>query len=270
MLHPRLLIVSDCAGVDDTVKDLERHGFVPEPISTGAATLATYADFDVVLIDLDFTDFDGLTLCREIRAASDIPIIAFASSLDELDQVLALEAGCDDCIVKPYHSRELMARLRGLLRRVHMMSQPALIVGQLEIDSALREVRVDNRLIELTRKEFELLRLLATEPQRVFTRAELLQRVWGYDEVDAEVTSLASRTIDTHLSSIRKKLGSADWIVTVHGIGFRFNDEVTRDKPAPADEAANAGGAPRPPPPARPPPQTPKPHTRPHPTPRPP
>ncbi|MFI6996573.1 response regulator transcription factor [Nocardia sp. NPDC050175] len=241
MLHPRLLIVSDCEGIEDTVNDLKRHGFDPEPSSTGAKTLASYPDFDVILIDLDFTDFDGLTLCREIRRASDIPIIGFSSF--ELDQVLALEAGCDDCVVKPYHSRELMARLRGLLRRVHMMSQPALIVGQLEIDSALREVRVGNRLVELTRKEFELLRLLATEPQKVFCRAELLQRVWGYDDVDAEVTSLASRTIDTHLSSVRKKLGSPDWIVTVHGVGFRFNDEATRGKSAQAVEPARAGGA---------------------------
>ncbi|MFI9407159.1 response regulator transcription factor [Nocardia sp. NPDC052316] len=241
MLHPRLLIVADCEGIEDTVNDLKRHGFEPEPTSTGAETMAAYPDFDVVLVDLDFTDFDGLTLCREIRRASDIPIIAFASAF-ELDKVLALEAGCDDCIVKPYHSRELMARLRGLLRRVHMMSQPALIVGQLEIDSALREVRVDNRLVELTRKEFELLRLLATEPQRVFSRAELLQQVWGYDDVDAEVTSLASRTIDTHLSSVRKKLGSADWIVTVHGVGFRFNDEAGRGKSAPAVAAARASG----------------------------
>ncbi|MFC9434836.1 response regulator transcription factor [Nocardia sp. NPDC057030] len=236
-----MLIVADCQGIDDTINDLKRHGFEPEPTTTGAETMASYPDFDVVLIDLDFTDFDGLTLCREIRRASDIPIIGFSSF--ELDQVLALEAGCDDCVVKPYHSRELMARLRGLLRRVHMMSQPALIVGQLEIDSALREVRVGNRLVELTRKEFELLRLLAAEPQKVFCRAELLQRVWGYDDVDAEVTSLASRTIDTHLSSVRKKLGSPDWIVTVHGVGFRFNEDATRGKPAHAIEPAGAGGA---------------------------
>ncbi|RDI62771.1 response regulator transcription factor [Nocardia pseudobrasiliensis] len=237
MLHPRLLVVADCDGIEETVKDLKRHGFEPEPISTGAETMAIYADFDVVLIDLDFTDFDGLTLCREIRRASEIPMIAFASSF-ELDRVLALEAGCDDCIVKPYHSRELMARLRALLRRAHIMSQPSLIVGELEIDSALREIRIGGRLIELTRKEFELLRVLATEPHRVFSRAELLQRVWGYDDVDAEVTSLASRTIDTHLSSIRKKLGCPNWIVTVHGVGFRFNDEMSKPKPARAGEAA--------------------------------
>ncbi len=237
MLHPRLLVVADCDGIEETVKDLKRHGFEPEPISTGAETMAIYTDFDVVLIDLDFTDFDGLTLCREIRRASEIPMIAFASSF-ELDRVLALEAGCDDCIVKPYHSRELMARLRALLRRAHIMSQPSLIVGELEIDSALREIRIGGRLIELTRKEFELLRVLATEPHRVFSRAELLQRVWGYDDVDAEVTSLASRTIDTHLSSIRKKLGCPNWIVTVHGVGFRFNDEMSKPKPARAGEAA--------------------------------
>ncbi|MCM6778269.1 response regulator transcription factor [Nocardia sp. CDC159] len=240
MLHPRLLVVADCEGREDTVIDLRRHGFDPESVTTGAEALASYPEFDVVLVDLEFSEFDGLTLCREIRNASDIPLIGFASY--ELDRVLALEAGCDDCVVKPYHSRELMARLRAVLRRVHMMTQPTLIAGQLEINSSLREVRLDGRLIELTRKEFELLRLLAAEPHRVFSRAELLHRVWGYTEVDAEVTSLASRTIDTHLSSIRKKLGSPHWIVTVHSIGFRFNDAAMRGKPVHAAEAARASG----------------------------
>ncbi|MFI5778974.1 response regulator transcription factor [Nocardia sp. NPDC051570] len=242
MLHPRLLLVADCQGIEETVKDLKRHGFETDTAATGTETMASYSDFDVVLIDLEFTDFDGLTLCREIRRASEIPIIAFASPF-ELDRILALEAGCDDCVVKPYHSRELMARLRALLRRVHIMSQPSLIVGELEIDSALREVRVGGRLVEMTRKEFELLRLLATEPHKVFSRAELLRRVWGYDDLDAEVTSLASRTIDTHLSSVRKKLGSPDWILTVHSIGFRFNDEALKCKPAHAETPAPAGEA---------------------------
>ncbi|MFI5776756.1 response regulator transcription factor [Nocardia sp. NPDC051570] len=228
MRYPRLVIVADCPGIEETIADLGRHGFEPRLTSTGAETMACYAEFDVVLIDLDFRDFDGLTLCREMRGASDIPIIAFAPPF-ELDRILALEAGCDDCIVKPYPIRELMARLRGLLRRARLISQQILIAGDLEIDAGLREVRVGGRPIELTRKEFELLRLLAAEPHRVFSRTDLLRRVWGYDELDAEIAALASRTIDTHLSSVRKKLGSPHWIVTIHSIGFRFNDAAMRD-----------------------------------------
>jgi DNA-binding response OmpR family regulator len=183
-----------------------------------------YRDFDVVLIDLDLRDFDGLTLCREIRNSSDIPMIGF-TSLSELDRVLALEAGCDDCVEKPYRSRELVARIGALLRRARQLSPPALVAGKLLIHPTVREVRVGDRLVETTRKEFELLHLLASEPDKLFSRAELLRRVWEYDVVDSEVTPLASRTIDTHVSSLRKKLGSANWIVTVRGVGFRFNDD---------------------------------------------
>ncbi|MFF7651719.1 response regulator transcription factor [Streptomyces sp. NPDC007983] len=220
----RLLVVADCEGAEVMVKDLERHGFGTEAAETGVQAMATAHDFDVVLIDLDLKDFDGLTLCKRIREASHVPMIGF--SKDELDRVLALEIGCDDCITKPYPSRELMARLEALLRRVRAKPQPLLVADQLEIDPNLREVRVGGELIALTRTEFEILHLLAGEPGKIFSRSELLRRVWAYDNTDPEVTSLASRTIDTHLSSIRKKLGSAQWIVTVRGIGFRFCNEM--------------------------------------------
>lgn len=203
--------------------------------------MASHRDFDVVLIDLDLKDFDGLTLCREIRNASDIPMIGFASS-SELERILALEAGCDDCVEKPYRSRELVARLGALLRRARRLSSSTLTAGQLLIHPTLREVRVGDRLVETTRKEFELLHLLAAEPDKLFSRAELLRRVWEYDGVGAEVTPLASRTIDTHVSSLRKKLGSPRWIVTVRGVGFRFNDEAMRAESLPAEETARANG----------------------------
>ncbi|NSC25599.1 response regulator transcription factor [Streptomyces albus subsp. chlorinus] len=223
------------------IKDLERHGFEAERVGTGAEATAAADDFDVVLIDLDLTDFDGLTLCKRIREASHVPMIGFAS-VDELDRVLALEGGCDDCVTKPYPSRELMARLGALLRRVRSRTQPLLVAGQLEIDPNLREVRVDGRLIELTRKEYEIIHLLAAERGKIFSRSELLRRVWGYDNTDTGVTSLASRTIDTHLSSIRKKLGSSQWIVTVRGIGFRFSDETVPGEPNAVRHRARSQG----------------------------
>lgn len=237
----KVLIVGDCEGLAEMIRDLKRHGFEAESVTTGAEAMASYREHDVVLIDLDLKDFDGLTLCRQIRNASDIPMIGFACSA-ALERVLALEAGCDDCVVKPYHSRELVARLGALLRRARVLSPPALTVGKLQIYPTLRQVRVENRPIETTRKEFELLHLLAAEPDKLFSRAELLRRVWDYDDVSAEVTSLASRTIDTHVSSLRKKLGSPDWIITVRGVGFRFNGEATRDEPCPGKEPARANG----------------------------
>ncbi|MCE7000430.1 response regulator transcription factor [Saccharothrix sp. S26] len=216
---------------------MRRHGYDPVHVATAAETMVAHRAADVVFIDLDLAEFDGLTLCRELRAVSDVPMIAFAS-FSQLERVLALEAGCDDCVEKPYHSRELVARLGALLRRAKVLSPPVITFGELRIHPTLREVRVGDRVVETTRKEFELLHLLAAEPDRVFTRAELLRRVWGYDSVEDDVTPLASRTIDTHVSSLRRKLGAGHWIVTVRGVGFRFTD-VGRE-----DHADGGGGAP--------------------------
>jgi len=222
---PLVLVVSDCDGLDETVKDLRRHGFAASPVHTGADAMARYSQFQVLLIDLDLKDYDGLTLCREIRQASDVPMIGFTSN--GLDQILALEAGCDDCVEKPYRSRELVARIGALLRRARLSTSPWLICGDLSIRHNVREVRVGDRVVEMTRKEFELLYVLASGPGKIFTRAELLRRVWDYDVVESDVTPLASRTIDTHVSSLRKKLGAPHWIVTVRGVGFRFNQDAS-------------------------------------------
>jgi DNA-binding response OmpR family regulator len=225
---PRVLVVADCDGAKATVDDLRRHAFDATSAATSVEAMAALGDTDVVLVDLDLDEFDGLTLCREIRAAGDTPMIGFAAA-DELVRVLALEAGCDDCVDKPYRTRELVARIGALLRRSRVAGSPALGFGALEIHPTAREIRVGGDLIETTRKEFELLHLLAAEPDRVFTRCELLRRVWEYDGEDAEVTPLASRTIDTHVSSLRKKLGEHEWIVTVRGVGFRFGDGPAGD-----------------------------------------
>lgn len=242
--RPFVLVVADCDGLGETLRDLRRHGFETESAATGAEAMRRYRDFNVVMVDLDLRDFDGLTLCREIRNASDIPMIGFTSS--ELDRILALEAGCDDCVEKPYPSRELVARIGALLRRARISPPPALVSGELTIYSTVREVRIGDRLVETTRKEFELLHLLASDPNKLFSRAELLRRVWEYDGVDSEVTPLASRTIDTHVSSLRKKLGTPDWIVTVRGVGFRFNDGTaagpdTNDDSVAVDETSALG-----------------------------
>lgn len=204
------------------VDDLARFGMSAEPAATVAEVLERLTPFDVLLVDIDLAAFDGLTLCRQVRKLSDIPLIGFTPST-ELDRVLALEAGCDDCVDKPYRSRELVARVQALRRRAGLCTVPTLQAGPLAVKPGVREVRINGTEIEVTRKEFELLSLLMSEPDRLFTRAELMQQVWEYDD-DGELTALASRTIDTHVSSLRRKLGSPDWIVTVRGVGFRFND----------------------------------------------
>ncbi|MBB6120592.1 DNA-binding response OmpR family regulator [Nocardiopsis algeriensis] len=196
----------------------------------------------MVLVDFDLEDFDGLTLCREIRKASDIPMIGFTSS--EMNRILALEGGCDDCIDKPYSSREFVARVSALLRRSRVSSSSVLAFGELSIHPTTREVRVGDRSVKATRKEFELLHLLASHPDSLFSRAELLRRVWQFTVVHEEVTPLASRTIDTHVSSLRKKLGAPHWIVTVRGVGFRFNDPAVSGEPHETPVRARAGNRP--------------------------
>lgn len=221
--QPRLLLVADCDGVADIVAGLSRFGFSAACVDTVANLVAQLSSVDVLLVDTDLREFDGLTLCREIRRSSAIPIIGFTQPA-ELSRVLALEAGCDDCMDKPYRGRELAARVQALLRRTQRQLSSTLVVGELTLNQALREVRMGDEPVDTTPKEFDLLLLLASEPDRIFTRGELMQRVWGYPDDAADLTPLASRTIDTHVSSLRKKLGSPDLIQTVRSVGFRFHE----------------------------------------------
>lgn len=236
-----VLVVADCDGLAETLEELRRNQFQTEWVQTATDAMARYRDFTIALIDLDLKDFDGLMLCRKIREESGIPLIGFTASA--LDRVLALEAGCDDCIDKPYSSRELVARIGALLRRSRLQA-PSLVTNELSIHVSTREVWVGNRLVETTRKEFELLHLLTSEPGKLFSRGELLRRVWEHNTSDSEVSPLASRTIDTHVSSLRKKLGNPNWIMTIRGVGFRFNADTSTDpngdrQPPTADNAAD-------------------------------
>lgn len=166
---------------------------------------------------------DGLDVCRRIRAEGDTPLIAFTSGTSEADRVLGLQAGADDCMGKPYGLRELAARMEALLRRSCMTRRSGVLQrGLLRIDPAIRQVTVDGRVVSLTRKEFDLLYLLASDPDRVFTRDELMARVWQDTGSANRRASRASRTLDTHVGSLRNKIGSGGWILTVRGVGFRL------------------------------------------------
>jgi DNA-binding response OmpR family regulator len=212
-----LVVENDPSDAEALAKGLRRHGHEVERAATGDAALRAYRDVDLVLLDLELPDLDGLEVCRHIRAACHVPVIAVTARDSEVDRVLGLQAGADDYIVKPYGFRELMARMEAVMRRAApALPEPPKVIshGPLRIDARTREVRLDGRRVEVTRKEFDLLFLLASHPDTVMPRKRLMKEVWG--------DSWSRRTVDTHVSSLRGKLGASDWIITVRGVGFRL------------------------------------------------
>lgn len=226
----RILVVENNIGdMEALARGLRRHGHDVCCVRTGGEALAVFRDVDIVLIDLELPDVDGLEVCREIRVTSDIAMIAVTARQSELDRVLGLHAGADDYVIKPYGFRELMARMHAVMRRRKpnnpVVSGHIRSHGELTIDANAREVRVGGRRVDVTRKEFDLLWLLAASPDVVVPRQRVVREVWG--------DSWSRRTVDTHVSSLRNKLGDGDWIVTVRGVGFRLGDPAHRaDLPA--------------------------------------
>ncbi len=215
-----LLIVED----DDAIaaplaRGLEREGFTVTRVTTGAAALQAEG-YDLVLLDLGMPDMDGLTICHELRARSDVPIIVVTARGDESDRVVGLELGADDYLVKPFGFRELVARIRAVTRRVG--ARPAddgeRVIGALVIDVRTHRITLDGEELTLTPKEFDLLALLAEEPGALFTRTTILERVWDPHWYGP------TKTLDVHVASVRKKLGEPRWIETVRGVGFRLVD----------------------------------------------
>jgi len=201
---------------EDLVNRLGRHGHEAEVTGTGGTVLKTYSGYDLVLLDLDLPDLDGVEVCWSIRSVSDIPLIAVTSRNSEVDRVLGLRAGADDYVVKPCGFGELTARMDAVMRRARPQLSSGKVVTHesLRIDVGARTVTIDGCPIDVTRKEFDLLVLLTSQPGTVIPRKRLMQQVWG--------GSWSRRTVDTHVSSLRNKLGSSSWIVTVRGVGFRL------------------------------------------------
>ncbi|MFD7506290.1 response regulator transcription factor [Streptomyces sp. NPDC059850] len=219
-----LLAESDRQSGEELRLALRRHGYEMEVADSGASVLCSYGEFDIILLDLELPDIDGLEVCRTIRRESDVPIISFTGHSAEIDRILSLQAGSDDCIVKPFGMRELLARMDAVTRRAagRVRRDRAISYGSLRIDGEGRQIFLDGEVVKLTRKEFDLLHLLASQSSVVFTREELMRQVWGARASGGVLGASLSRTIDTHVSSIRNKLGSSDWIITVRGVGFRF------------------------------------------------
>ena len=172
---------------------------------------------DLVLLDLRLPGMDGTEVCRRLRARSDVPIIVVTAKGEEVDRVVGLELGADDYIVKPFGFRELLARIRAVMRRVHPGSDRSQIhVGELEIDVRGRRVTLAGESLALTTKEFDLLTLLASEQGAVVSRQRILREVWDTEWFGP------TKTVDVHVASLRKKLGDPAWIETVRGIGLRL------------------------------------------------
>lgn len=220
---------------DDTatwlVRGLQRLGHDVTPARSGAAALADLAGHELVLLDFDVPDMDAVAICRAIRAAGDTPVIGLSAKAAEIERVLGLEAGADDCLTKPFGLRELAARMNAIMRRVHPARRAKGLIraGGLSIDPSVREVVVDERPITVTRKEFDLLYLLAAQPDRIVPREELMVHVWNESAESAVRSARASRTLDTHIGTLRNKIGQ-EWIVTIRGVGFRFNKEDRYDE----------------------------------------
>lgn len=217
----RVLVVEDDDAIAaPLVEGLIRAGYTAQRVATVAAALAA-ADYDVVLLDLGLPDGDGLDVCRQLRARSDVPIVVVSARDDELDRVLGLEMGADDYVVKPFGMRELVARIRAVSRRTAARedaptSVAAQQIGAMQIDRRAHRVLVDGAEVPLTPREFELLQYLATDPGAVCTRERIMDDVWDPHWFGP------TKTLDVHVAAIRKKLGDPQWIETVRGVGFRI------------------------------------------------
>ena len=218
----RILVVEDEANIASFVAMyLKKAGF-DVTVARNAAEALMKAGTDsptLIVLDLMLPDLDGIEVCRRIRQRSDVPILMLTARDDDVDKIIGLEVGADDYLTKPFNPRELVARVKSILRRsATRRREPAggvLAHGLLRIDSGRREVTVDEREVQLAPKEFDLLWELLDHRGIVLTRDQLLERVWGYTFAGD------TRTVDVHVRQLRRKLGDASPIVTVWGVGYK-------------------------------------------------
>ncbi|MDT7043176.1 response regulator [Candidatus Nitronereus thalassa] len=225
----KALIVDDEQAIVDLVRfHLEKEGMACFEAANGekALQLAREHRPDLMVLDLMLPGVDGLEICRLLRRdqnTASIAIIMLTAKAEEVDRIVGLEMGADDYVVKPFSPRELVARVKAVLRRGQVPSTDVVQrLGELEVDEAKRQVRVGNVPVELTVKEFDLLCALIRAKGRVLNREQILESVWGY----ANAVDIESRTIDVHIRRLREKLGQeSQRVVTVKGVGYRFEVE---------------------------------------------
>jgi DNA-binding response OmpR family regulator len=217
----RVLVVEDEDAIAvPLAAGLEREGWEVVRVSTGREALERAAAADIVLLDVRLPDIDGFAVCRELRARSRVPVIMVTARGEEVDRVVGLELGADDYVVKPFGLRELVARMRAVLRRSAEGAEvePGVLrSGAVEIDLRARRVTVDGAPVpELTPKEYDVLVALASEPGVIVAKERLVREVWGTSWYGA------AKTVDVHVASLRKKLGDPTLVETIRGVGLRL------------------------------------------------
>ncbi|SEG54098.1 DNA-binding response regulator, OmpR family, contains REC and winged-helix (wHTH) domain [Thermomonospora echinospora] len=225
MSNHRILVVEDEPAIADAVAErLRAEGFDAVIAADGPGAIESFRRCppDLVVLDVMLPGIDGLEVCRRIQAERPVPVLMLTARGDEIDELVGLGVGADDYLTKPFSMRVLVARVRALLRRVERLrAEPSGVVrlGGLEVDPAAHRVRRDGAEVHLTPTEFELLAFLAGAPGTVFSRAQLLERIWDWAD------GSGTRTVDSHVKALRRKLG-AGVIRTVHGVGYAL--EVPR------------------------------------------
>ncbi|MEO8289156.1 MAG: response regulator transcription factor [Chloroflexota bacterium] len=250
--QPKILVVDDEKTLRDMLEyNLRREGYTVFTAAEGSEALRiAYAERpDLIILDIMLPGMSGFDVCRAVRKQLTVPILMLSAREEEIDKVLGLELGADDYLTKPFSLRELLARVRAMLRRSEIVNAksplepattgplpadpdmpPVLVAGDLKIDLARRTVTARGQSVALKPKEFDLLAFLAGHPLQVFSRESLLDRVWGYDFVGG------TRTVDVHVRWLRTKLEEnpavPQYIQTVYGVGYKFNEPVAVQIPA--------------------------------------
>ncbi|MDC0245263.1 response regulator transcription factor [Acidimicrobiaceae bacterium] len=233
----QILVVEDeDSFVDALTVGLEREGFIVKVAINGTEALKIFEEIkpDLILLDIMLPEISGIDVCREIRTKSDVPIIMVTAKGEEIDTVLGLEIGADDYVTKPYRLRELVARIRSVLRRAEDTKKTnlklgnqtdndsLLEVGNVSVNLSRHEVLVDDQQVMVPLKEFDLLVLLMENPNRVLTRDTIIDRIWGFDYVGD------TKTLDVHIKRLRNKIEAnhkdPKKIITVRGVGYKYNN----------------------------------------------
>lgn len=216
----KILVVEDDPGIAEVLEyALREAAHEVACVSRGAEALTAAAQADCIVLDVGLPDMDGFEVCRRLRRTSNIPVLFLTSRSDEIDRVVGLEIGGDDYLTKPFSTRELLARIKAVMRRLHPGGDPAPSSG-IVLDIDRHTVTRDGRAIDLSRLEFELLALLRRHPGQVFSRDRILDLAWP------DGGCVTDRTVDAHVKTLRKKLGEPDVIETVRGFGYRLREDM--------------------------------------------
>jgi DNA-binding response OmpR family regulator len=222
----KILVVDDEQNIRDlTTIYLEKEGFAVETAEDGQDAIARFQQMQpaMVVLDLMMPGMDGFEVCRELRRDHDVPILMLTARSDDVDKIVGLEIGADDYMTKPFNPREMVARVKAILRRAEGGRKPqnAISIGNLLVDKARREAQIDDEMMELRTKEFDLLVAFVENPGIALTRDQLLENVWGYEYAGE------TRTVDVHVQHLRSKLAGADvQIETLRGVGYKLVENL--------------------------------------------